>query len=64
MKERRRIRRFAASIVLTLLLFAASKTEAYAVNELVPMGNVVGIELETGGVMVAGFSEVETEEGT
>ncbi len=64
MKERRRIRRFAASIVLTLLLFAASKTEAYAVNELVPMGNVVGIELETGGVLVAGFSEVETEDGT
>lgn len=64
MKERRTVRRLAATILLTLLVFAAAMTEAYAVNELVPMGHVVGIELETGGVMVAGFSEVETEDGT
>ena len=48
--------------VLALLLFALP-LQATAAETLVPMGCTVGIELETDGVMVAGFSEIETETG-
>ncbi len=64
MKGRRPAGRFACSFLLALLLLAAAPLGARAVDGLVPMGCAVGIELETGGVMVAGFSEVRTDGGT
>lgn len=62
-KERRSARRTAAAALLALLSLAAAPA-ARAVDELVPMGCAIGIELETGGVMVSGFSEVRTDGGT
>ena len=61
MKERRTVKRLAAGILLVLL--AVMPMSARAADLLVPMGCAVGIELEAGGVIVAGFSELETEEG-
>ena len=63
MKERRRAARLALTLLLALLVPAAASGRALAADALVPMGRAVGIELEAGGVMVAGFSEVETEAG-
>ena len=48
---------------MLLLLSAALPLRALAAQTLVPMGCAVGIELDTGGVMIAGFSEVETQSG-
>ena len=60
MKGRKnRLRRAALGIVLCALL----PVQAFAADALVPMGCAVGIELETDGVTVAGFSMVETAEG-
>ena len=59
MKERRR----ALTLLLALALPVLAAGRALAVDELVPMGRAVGIELEAGGVMVAGLSEVETDAG-
>ena len=56
----RRLRRWA---VMALLLCTALPADAFAADGLVPMGCAVGIRLETDGVMVAGFSEVDTAEG-
>ena len=56
-----RLRRWAA---MALLLCAALPAKAFAADALVPMGCAVGIRLETDGVTVAGFSEVDTAEGT
>ena len=61
MKGRRNTARFAALFALVLLVCAPAR--AYAADALVPMGCAVGIELENGGVIVAGFSEVETAQG-
>ena len=47
---------------LCALLLAALPVEAFA-QELVLGGQPVGIELQTDGVTVAGFAEVETETG-
>lgn len=58
---RRRLRPGAAVIVLLLCLLLP--TQAAAVDTLVPMGCTVGLQLEAGGVIVAGFSEVQTAEG-
>ena len=63
MKERRDLARRAVCFAAALLLLAALPLAAYAVDALVPMGCAVGIELETDGVMVAGFSEIETAAG-
>ena len=54
-----RLRRGAVLVLLCLVLSG----EALAADTLVPMGCTVGIQLETDGVMVAGFSEVDTENG-
>ena len=60
MKGRKnRLRRAVPGIVLCALL----PVQAFAADALVPMGCAVGIELETDGVTVAGFSVVETAEG-
>ena len=56
-------KRAAVGLALGLLLVCALPAEALAAEELVPMGCAVGIELEAGGVMVAGFSQVETADG-
>jgi stage IV sporulation protein B len=61
MKGRRRI---APAAAMAALLLWALPAQALAVGELVPMGCAVGIELETDGVTVAGFSEVKSERGT
>lgn len=53
----------AVRLALGLLLLCALPAGAFAAEELVPMGCAVGIELETDGVMVAGFSPVQTAEG-
>ena len=45
-------------MMLAVLPFGVSAAEM-----LVPMGCAVGIELEAGGVIIAGFSEVDTENG-
>lgn len=57
---KRRLRRGAAAVLLCLLL----ATPAAAAETLVPMGCTVGLQLEAGGVIVAGFSDVNTAEGT
>ena len=57
---KRRLRLGAVAVLLCLLL----STQALAVDTLVPMGCTVGLQLEAGGVIVAGFSEVNTAEGT
>ena len=59
-KMKRRLRR----IALALALCAVLPVRALAAETLVPMGRVVGIELETDGVTVAGFAQVETESGS
>ena len=64
MRKRSAAARAAGVLLLTLLLFASAPVRALAVEELIPMGRAVGIELETDGVMVAGFSEVRTADGT
>ena len=56
-------KRALGTAALVLLLLMALPMHALAVEALVPMGCAVGIELETGGVMVAGFSEVQTADG-
>lgn len=50
------------SVLCTLILTAALPVGAWA-QELVLGGQPVGIELQTDGVVVAGFAEVETETG-
>ena len=50
-------------VLLVLALIAVTPLRAQAADTLIPMGCAVGIELETDGVMVAGFSEVQTEYG-
>lgn len=55
----RHVRRWAVAVLLCLLLPA----NAFASEALVPMGCTVGIRLETDGVTVAGFSEVDTADG-
>ena len=52
--------RLGAALALVCLLLPA---DALAAEGLVPMGCTVGIRLETDGVMVVGFSEVDTEDG-
>ena len=54
-------RRAALIFMLCALLLFVLPAYALAFEELVPMGCTVGIELETDGVAVAGFSEVETD---
>ena len=58
------IMRAATAFALCALLWGALPAYALAFEELVPMGCAVGIELETDGVAVAGFSEVQTDSGT
>ena len=53
----------AAALTLFGLLTIALPLRSFAADTLVPMGCAVGIELETDGVMVAGFSEIETASG-
>ena len=64
MKEGRTTARAAGMLLLTLLLLASAPQCAYAADGLIPMGCAVGIELEAGGVLVAGFSDIRTEGGT
>ncbi len=63
MNERRTTLRPAAAALLLLLSFAAAPVKAYAVDELVPIGRTIGIRVDTGGVMVSGFSDVTTDGG-
>ena len=60
---RRKVRRVSAPVLL-LLALALLPGRALAVETLVPMGRAVGIELSADGVMVAGFNDVQTPEGT
>ena len=55
--------RLVGSVLLALAFFVLAPQSALAADMLVPMGRTVGIELESSGVMVAGFSEIETEHG-
>jgi len=59
-ETRRKIRRGGILLMLCALL----PVRAMAAEALVPMGCAVGIELETEGVLVAGFSKIETENGS
>ena len=54
---------WAAALALALV---ATAVPAWALDAeaLVPVGSAVGIELDAGGVMVVGLSEVQTETGT
>ena len=47
----------------SLLLATVLTVPAFA-QELVVGGQVVGVQISTEGVVVAGFSEIETESGT
>ena len=51
-------------LVFALLLSFGISAYALEAEELVPMGNTVGIRLNMGGVTVAGLTDVQTEEGT
>lgn len=54
----------AAGFATVLVLLLCCSLTAHAAGEaLVPMGRAVGIRLETEGVTVVGFSEVETSQG-
>ena len=53
----------AVSVLLWLFLALSLPCSAYA-HELVPGGQVLGIQISTEGVMVAGIGEVETESGS
>jgi stage IV sporulation protein B len=57
-------KRAALTAALAGAMLLSLSLPALAVESLVPMGCTVGIELETDGVTVAGFSEIETENGT
>ena len=57
-------KRAALTAALAGAMLLSLSLPALAVESLVPMGCAVGIELETDGVAVAGFSEIETENGT
>lgn len=56
----------AVVVALGLVLLLELSTSALALEaaELVPVGTTVGIELEMGGVMVVGVTDVETPDGT
>ncbi len=62
MRERSGAVRYVRQVLSALLIAVSLSGAAYAADTLVPMGCTVGIELETGGVMVAGFSEVRSGE--
>ena len=49
--------------LLALLLCFPAQALALEASELVPGGDAVGIQLEAGGVIVAGFSEVHSTDG-
>lgn len=51
------------TLAAALLLVLPARAHALEAAELVPVGEAVGIELTTDGVMVVGLSEVETAEG-
>jgi len=57
-----RLARSAAAVLAAALLTAGSAAAARA-QELVPLGRVVGIAMETEGVLVSGLSPLETAEG-
>jgi len=57
-----RLRKTACCLAAAVML-AALPLWAEAAESLVPMGCAVGISLQTGGVMVAGFAEIETAQG-
>ena len=61
-----RMKKMAMGTALAAALLLALPARAYALEaaELVPVGEAVGIELTTDGVMVVGLSEVETGDGT
>ena len=51
------------ALALALLLILPARADALEATELIPVGEAVGIELMTDGVMVVGLSEVETSGG-
>ena len=53
----------AAGMALVLLFSVCIPAYALEASELVPVGSTVGIRLETGGVTVAGLTDVQTENG-
>ncbi len=59
------MKKSAARLGMTLTLALCCAISAQAAGEaLVPVGRAVGIRMETEGVTVVGFSEVETADGT
>ncbi len=54
-------RRFAAPIIAAVLL--CSLGFSAAALELVPVGRTIGISMSTGGLLVSGLADVETESG-
>ena len=63
MSERRKRGKIAGCALAMLSLLISLPVTALAVDSLVPMGCAVGIELDTGGVMVAGLTEVQSDGG-
>ena len=57
------MKRNGMTLLLCLCLFAALPATAYA-QEVAVGGQIVGIQIRTDGVMVAGVGPVETPEGT
>jgi len=57
------MKKFLISGVFSLMLAAAFSMPAFA-EELIVGGQAVGIQISTEGVLVAGLSDVETEDGT
>ena len=58
-------KRKAVALALAWLLLAPGLPAlALDAEELVPLGEAVGIRLQTEGVLVAGLADVETAEGT
>ena len=63
-KAKVKLIRFGACALASVLISFGSAANAIAQGpELVPMGCVIGIEMETKGVLVSGLSPLETEAG-
>ena len=62
MHGRKKAGRFALLLTAALLLFPTARAAALA-EELVPVGQTVGIRLDMDGAMIVGFAQVDSEDG-
>ncbi len=63
MAIKKKISSFGLVLVLAMLFSTVSPVRAFAATALVPVGQTVGIEMSTDGLLVAGLSQISTEAG-